>query len=367
MTYIQTAFFSVFLVVVGLRRVVRALWRGRSGRSLNGKAREGSAEGEAFLGDEGAVAVVVEEDDGVRSSVSSPSTPLPQGDGTGVSREEKLTTRETVKLALEFCLLWFFANVTLSIGLEYTSVGSSTVLTATSSMWTLLFGAIFKVERFTLVKLFGVIVSLAGIVLISMIDLSGDTDKNRGNFPHKAQAQIALGDVLSLISAILYASYAIFIKKRIGDENKIDMLLFFGFVGLINTFILWPGIILLHFVGLEPFELPPTPSITYIILVSRTSSLPFSSTDQCKINSVVSIFADLCWGYAVVLTSPLVVTVGLSMSIPLALFGQMIINGSSSSVAYWIGALLVFAAFGLINHESKQSEEIPAASNTQET
>ena len=57
------------------------------------------------------------------------------------------------------------------------------------------------------------------------------------------------------------------------------------------------------------------------------------------------------------LTSPLVVTVGLSLSIPLALAGQKIVKGQSSSAAYWLGAGLTFAAFLLVN-QANNGEEI---------
>ena len=53
------------------------------------------------------------------------------------------------------------------------------------------------------------------------------------------------------------------------------------------------------------------------------------------------------------LTSPLVVTIGLSLSIPLALIGQMLINKQTSSLLYWIGAVLVLLAFLLVNHDAK--------------
>ena len=62
----------------------------------------------------------------------------------------------------------------------------------------------------------------------------------------------------------------------------------------------------------------------------------------------------MCWAYAMLLTSPLVVTVGLSLTIPLSLVGQMILNSQTSSLAYWIGAGIVFLSFIFINHESKE-------------
>ncbi len=43
-----------------------------------------------------------------------------------------LTPRETAELAAVFCLLWFIANYTLSVSLEYTSVASATILSSMS-------------------------------------------------------------------------------------------------------------------------------------------------------------------------------------------------------------------------------------------
>ena len=56
------------------------------------------------------------------------------------------------------------------------------------------------------------------------------------------------------------------------------------------------------------------------------------------------------------LTSPLVVTVGLSLTIPLSLIGQMIEYSQTSSISYWIGAFVVLLSFVFINHESSQDE-----------
>lgn len=53
------------------------------------------------------------------------------------------------------------------------------------------------------------------------------------------------------------------------------------------------------------------------------------------------------------LTSPLVVTVGLSLTIPLSLVGQMVLDGQYSSLEYWIGACIVLCSFIFINHESE--------------
>ena len=123
-------------------------------------------------------------------------------------------------------------------------------------------------------KMLGVLASLAGIILISRVDLSGETDKNRGSFPHKSPVQIGIGDALALGSAVLYGLYTVYMKKKVGDEGRVDMLMFFGFVGAINMLVLWPFFFVFDYTGVEEFVMPPTRRIWTIVLVSyRTSSL----------------------------------------------------------------------------------------------
>lgn len=258
------------------------------------------------------------------------------------SSSAPLTLSETTMLSLEFCMLWFVANYFVAACLQYTTVASSTILTSTSSVFTLLFGAIFRVEKFTLRKCLGVGASLAGIMLISGIDLSGRTndDEHRGDFPEKTLHEIAIGDCLAFLSAVMYGLYAVFMKKRIPDETRVDMPLFFGLVGLLNVLILWPGIVILHFTGIETFEMPPSNMVLAIILCS----------------SVASLISDYAWAYAVLLTSPIVVTVGLSITIPCSLIGELLINSQTAGPWYWLGACIVVLSFVFINHEENSED-----------
>ncbi|CAO1599135.1 hypothetical protein XANCAGTX0491_002878 [Xanthoria calcicola] len=345
-TYINSSFFAVLLLPVLLQRLLgpNGLWR----HLIRHRSKDTKY---ALLAEDERNTVVKthsEDDrladsgnlnDGSVSDHMRGGTGLPEGPGME-NVEDKLSICDTAWLSFEFSILWFLANYFTAACLNYTSVASSTVLTATSSIWTLLFGATLGVELFTLKKLIGVVASFAGIVLTSTVDISGENDQNRGSFPHKSPRQISIGDALALLSAVLYGIYATFMKKKVGDEARVNMPLFFGFVGLFNTICLLPGFPILHYVGVEVFGLPPSRRIWTIILV----------------NSTISLVSDMCWAYAMLLTSPLVVTVGLSLTIPLSLIGQMILNGQTSSGLYWIGAGIVFLSFLFINYESKQQD-----------
>jgi solute carrier family 35 protein F5 len=85
-----------------------------------------------------------------------------------------------------------------------------------------------------------------------------------------------------------------------------------------------------------------------------------------KVNSVISLVGDICWAYAMLLTTPLVVTVGLSLSIPLSLVGQIILQAHYASVIYWVGAAIVFLSFMVVNYESKEPDNRGLISNAAE-
>ncbi|KAJ5587362.1 uncharacterized protein N7459_003127 [Penicillium hispanicum] len=266
----------------------------------------------------------------------------------------KLGLRATAKLSFQFCLLW--ANYFAMACLQFTTVGSTTILTSTS-VWTLVFGAMIGVEKFTGRKLLGVVASLVGIILISRVDLTkpdagsdaSAADNSEGSFPHKSSGEIALGDAMAAFSSIMYGIYTIVMKKQVGDESRVNMPMFFGLVGLFNLVLLWPGFLILHWTGVEPFELPDTNRVWMIILF----------------NSLASFISDIAWAYAMLLTTPLVVTVGLSLTIPLSLVGQIVLQSQYASPLYWVGAAIVFLSFLVVNHESKTQDEAAPAGETE--
>jgi solute carrier family 35, member F5 len=257
--YVNTSIFAISLIPI----TIRYLWRnGLDG--LRAEARQAWHEQRHGKGSFKAL----EDDDVTAGERLLPDTEngslemLDQSqhdlsaDGGDATTEEKLSFRDTAILSLEFSMLWFFANYFASACLKYTSVASVTILTSTSSIWTLIFCAVMRVEGFTARKLIGVLASLAGVILISTVDLSGSTDENRGSFPHKSMTQIAVGDTMAFVSAIIYGLYVTVMKRRVGNEDRVYMPLFFGMVGVYNLVLLWPLFFILHWTNIEPVGQP---------------------------------------------------------------------------------------------------------------
>lgn len=274
-------------------------------------------------------------------------------------KQPNFTLYETAKLASQFSILWYLANLFSNASLSYTSVGSSTLLTSTSSFFTLLVGSVFKVEKFSFKKLGALAISILGVALINMEESistsnsvpskppSSDSSSGGGNEEMSLQW---LGNLMALISAFLYGVYTTLLKLRVGeDEERINMFHFFGFVGLFNLALLWPVIVAFDYLGIEKFELPSTEYVWVIVLVNAAST----------------VVSDFCWAMSMLLTSPLVVTVGLSATIPLALAGDMILKSHFGTWLYYVGALLMCLAFFIINKQetTDQTDNDKASEN----
>ncbi|KAI3406185.2 hypothetical protein KGF56_001027 [Candida oxycetoniae] len=247
---------------------------------------------------------------------------------------------ETFRLSLQFIILWFSANLVTNASLSYTSVASQTILSSTSSFFTLIIGYLVSIEQINQNKIVGILLSFAGVLIVTKVDTAEDNPNNGQN---TSILLILWGNLLAIIGAVIYGIYTILLKFKITipnshKEKNLNTHLFFGFVGLVCLLGFWPILIILHFTGVEKFSLPQSSSMAQL-LVS---------------NAAITFISDFCWCNAVLLTSPLTVTVGLSMTIPLALIGDWVFKGFQINFIYVFGAAIVTIGFLIINKEEEQ-------------
>eukprot|EP01100_Stratorugosa_tubuloviscum_P010147 TRINITY_DN4325_c0_g1_i1.p1 TRINITY_DN4325_c0_g1~~TRINITY_DN4325_c0_g1_i1.p1 ORF type:complete len:402 (+),score=105.22 TRINITY_DN4325_c0_g1_i1:106-1311(+) len=235
---------------------------------------------------------------------------------------EKLSTLEVAKIALMFCPIWFCANYFFNLALSYTSLSSATILSATSSFFTLILGAFVGVEKITIFKSIAVVCCISGVTLVTLSDES--TDGGQSNI---------IGDIISIGSAIAYACYAILLAKKLPLSKNVDPMMLFAFVGLFNFTLLWPIGFFLNWIGFEPFELPPNNAWGYLVL-----------------NAVVgTVISDYLWALGVQLTTPVVATIALPLSIPLAMTVDILMSKTDFTLMYFGGTILVFIGFTCAN------------------
>jgi solute carrier family 35 protein F5 len=99
-----------------------------------------------------------------------------------------------------------------------TSVSSNTILSSTSSLFTLILSIfVLRIEKFQFTKIFGVLLAFGGVVLVSLTDNDGSNGKDT-----------LFGDLLALFSACTYAVYVSLYKKAVKDDEHFDNTLFLG-------------------------------------------------------------------------------------------------------------------------------------------
>ncbi|KXS12224.1 hypothetical protein M427DRAFT_125966 [Gonapodya prolifera JEL478] len=247
---------------------------------------------------------------------------------------EPLPLQKVAQLALFFCLFWFSANYFQNVSLGLTSVSSSTILSSVSGLFTLIIGTFVRVETFTPLKFLSVVIAFVGVVLISRDDnaqspMPGDST---GQYP--SVRVTLLGDFLALLGAFFYGVYSVMLKVFIPNEEAVSPTTFLGFVGLWNIVLLWPGFFILNALGIENLEFPKDEQSLKTLIISLV------------LNALIGTFlSDYIWLIAVLLTSPLIVTVGLSLTIPLAMVGEWFLDGIAVKLLHVLGGALVVAGF----------------------
>lgn len=233
---------------------------------------------------------------------------------------------EIAYAAFLFCPLWFFANVLFNYSLSRTSVASNTILSSTSCIWAMLFSRLLLNEEITIQKLVALSFSFGGAFLVGF----GDSENNNSSS--------TVGNILAGVSAMFYAAYTTVLRHCLPDERRYPIGMCFAFVGVFNAILLWPGIILLNYLGVEDFVFPSAQVAGFLIL-----------------NGLIGTnLSDILWAKSVILTSPVIATLGLSLTIPLSMLADLLFKGKWHSAVYLCGAVGVTLGFVVANWEVKE-------------
>ncbi|KNC82565.1 hypothetical protein SARC_05139 [Sphaeroforma arctica JP610] len=170
-----------------------------------------------------------------------------------------------------------------------------------------------------------ILMSVCGVGFVSLSDTHKSEDMG-------GQRKLQ-GDVIALISAAFYGAYLVFLEKKIGNEERCNMMMFFGFVGLCNIVLLSPVCIVMQILSSEAFVWPAARPFMYLCL-----------------NAIVgTVLSDYLWIYSTLLTSPLVATLGLSLTIPTAVMVDYLWGNVEIDSGFMLGMGLVLIAFVGIN------------------
>ncbi|RDX95259.1 hypothetical protein CR513_22246, partial [Mucuna pruriens] len=205
------------------------------------------------------------------------------------------------KCGLYLTPIWFAQEYFSNMALANTSVASTTVLSSMSGLFTLFFGALLGQESVNMTKISAVLISMAGVAMTTVGKTWAADEKISMTQKHSI-----IGDIFALLSAICYGLFTVLLKNSAGSGDKVDMQKLFGCIGLYSLLGFW-------WLGMDFFL------------------ENFAQTDSTALSMV--------W------TAPLVATLGMSLTIPVAMIADMVIHGRNFSALYTLGCIQVSLLF----------------------
>ena len=233
----------------------------------------------------------------------------------------QITSGGTLGLAIILGSLNVLHTYLFNVGVAKTSVVSTVIIQDTSGAFIFLFCMLLLGWTFSWMRLLAVVVSVLGVILIAFADSSGQQ--------HGSQI---MGDLICVLSTIVYALFLTIMKKYIVHEDSINWNVYFTFTGM-TTVVLWfPVLIFLHLFNIETFELPNHPA--FLCLLAE--------------GFLGYVLPDYTLSLSTIVLDPLVVDIAQGILGPLSMVFDYYYEGKTFGCLYLSGYSLTVISFFII-------------------
>ncbi|KAI0221666.1 hypothetical protein L0F63_000488 [Massospora cicadina] len=221
--------------------------------------------------------------------------------------------------------LWYVA-----VGM--TSMSSLTAIYNTSCFFAYGFSVYGGLEAFNKVKAFAVVLSVVGVVIISLLGEGADGGP---------RSTIA-GNMFGVASALLIGLFEVLYKKYAVSKTSPTALLanfVTGYIGMVTFSLFWLPIPFLHLAGVEPFALPTGIGLTFLM-----------------VNAVMGVLYNAGLMLLISITSPTFASVGIMTTIPVIGMVDSILLKKRIPLAVWLGGFVIILGFLILTRETLAEE-----------
>jgi drug/metabolite transporter (DMT)-like permease len=244
-------------------------------------------------------------------------------------REDGLSWTKVFVAAFVSAFFLIVADYCYFLALSMTSAGTGIVLFSLSSIVTYLLSIVVLKEPVSLLKILSLTLSFGGVVMITFGDSQNSKDSDLKDSWK--------GDIIMAGGACFWALYLVSYKKFVGDPSHTTINVQSTLVGLISVIFSFPVIIILHYTGVERFELP-SGGLQIGILVA-TTFLVFCN--------------NYMFTFGVALTAPGFVTIGSMLAIPASAIVDRFVRDVDFPALKIGGTAAVVLGFLLLNIDDR--------------
>jgi drug/metabolite transporter (DMT)-like permease len=206
-----------------------------------------------------------------------------------VSRRHRHVVIHILKLtalfAISICLpayIWYIA-------VNLIAMANLTAIYNTSCFFAYVFSILLLGESLKSEKVIAVVLSIFGIVIMSINEDDGDNTFKDGGVHEGYGYEFLAGNLIACVGASLYGLYEVLYKKYASPPIPSGLFAntLTGLMGVFTFLVLWIPIPILHIAGIESFALPSARTFGYILL-----------------NASAGVFFNASFMFAIALTSP---------------------------------------------------------------
>ena len=241
-----------------------------------------------------------------------------------------MSFKKLIKMGVVFYLIWLVSNYFAILALKNISSSLMVAVFSVSPAFVYLLSYFVLKDSLTTLKSMAVISAVAGVICIGV-----SQEIVNGNM---------IGILFAALSALFAAFYVVFLKKLIGTTTVATATVLLGVIGLINTVIFWPVILILDHMQLE---------------VIVWSEIPW---EYLNLSAVTGFFFNAFVNIGIAYTYPLFISLGTILGIPANIFVDWVIHNLEITFLQILGSGFVVVAFCLLVFSNffrnKEKEEI---------
>lgn len=246
-----------------------------------------------------------------------------------------------LKTSLCLSILLTLPSYIWYLSVNLTTMSNLTAIYNTGCFFAYLFSIIMLHDRIVAAKVGAVLLCMLGV--LSMACWPQGTDDSGDNVINDSHNGTWVGIAVSSFGAALYGFYEVYYKKYASPSQPTILFAntITGAIGIVTFFVLWIPFPILHFSGVETFELPDLTTFKYILAIASMSVI-YNATFMAVIALVNPVFA----------------AVGVMLTVPAVAITDILVTGVMVPPSTIVGSLLILIGFIILNRHVGNEEKI---------